>query len=143
MDREVRPTDATEGATLVSERSVLIVDRCEETREVLKAAFQRRGCTILSAARAERGLELARRHHPDVIILDLELSDSPAEELCAPFVHETAEQHTNLVVLGSLRRAADPVPQGEFVAKPYHYAPLIRRIEQLLEAAEHRYARCA
>jgi DNA-binding response OmpR family regulator len=143
MDMEVHPTAATEGAILVSEPSVLIVDRSEENREVLKVALERRGCRIFSANRARQGLELARRHRPDVIVLDLELGDASPEEFCAPFARESEANRTNLLILGSLRRSRNPTFRGEFVAKPYHYAPLIRRIEQLLDSAGHRYARCA
>jgi len=132
---EARPIDATEGTPLVSERSVLIVDGSEENREVLKAALERRGCRILSASRAERGLQLARRHHPDVIVLDLELSTASPEELCAPFARETEATATRLVILGTMRRCERGFPTGEFVAKPYHYGPLVRRIEQLLDSA--------
>src|SRR3990172_8707081 len=132
---DVSPTDATEGPALVSERSVLIVDGSEENREVLTAALERRGCKILSASRAERGLELAQRHRPDVIVLDLELSKTSPEELCAPFARQSEVFPTHLVVLGSMRRCQGGQLSGEFVAKPYHYGPLIRRIEQLLEAA--------
>ena len=143
MDMEVHPNAATEGAILVSEPSVLIVDRSEENREVLRAALERRGCKIFSANRARQGLELARRHRPDVIVLDLELEDASPEELCAPFARESEVNRANLLVLGSLRRSQKPVLRGEFVAKPYHYAPLVRRIEQLLASAGHEYARCA
>jgi DNA-binding response OmpR family regulator len=143
MDMDVHPTDATEGAILVSEPSVLIVDRSEENREVLKAALERRGWKTFSANRAKQGLELARQHRPDVIVLDLELSDSSPEELCAPFARESEANCTNLVVLGSLRRSRRAHFRGEFVAKPYHYGPLVRRIEQLLDSAGRHYARCA
>jgi CheY-like chemotaxis protein len=135
--------DATEDPALVSERSVLIVDGSQENREVLKAALERRGCKILAASRAQRGLELAQQHHPDVIVLDLEMSKASPEELCAPFARETETAATRLVVLGSVRSSRKELPSGEFVAKPYHYAPLIRRIEELLDAAGQGCARCA
>lgn len=128
---------------MVAKRSVLIVDGSQENREVLTTALERRGCNILSASRAERGLELAQRHHPDVIVLDLELSTMSPEELCAPFAQETETTTPRLVVLGSMRTRAAGVPGGEFVAKPYHYAPLIRKIEELLDAAGHPCGRCA
>jgi two-component system, LuxR family, sensor kinase FixL len=121
---------------------VLIVDRSEENREVLKTALERRGCRILAASRAERGLALAHEHHPDVIVLDMELEGAPSEELCAPFAKETESSATRLVVLGSIRSAVDGATRGEFVAKPYHYAPLIRRIEQLLDVAGQDCAGC-
>jgi len=118
---------------LVSERSVLIVDGSSENRGVLKTALERRGCTILSASRAQRGLELARNHQPDVIVLDLEVSETSPEDLCAPFARETEAGATRLVVLGTMRRGERVIPDGEFVSKPYHYGPLIRKIEVLLD----------
>jgi CheY-like chemotaxis protein len=137
-DREVRPSVAMEGVALVQDRSVLIVDRSEETREVLKTALERRGVRILAASRAQRGLELARQHQPDLIVLDLEVDESAPEEVCAPFTEHAQGHHTPMVVLGSLRCSA-PVREdgqaGEFVSKPYHYGPLIRKIEELLSEA--------
>ena len=128
---------------MVPERSVLVVDRSEDTREVLRTALERRGVRIFSASRARRGLELARRHHPDLIVLDLELGNSGAEEVCAPFARESRSRQTPLVLLGSVRRGAGKIPEGEFVPKPYHYGPLIRKIEELLGATGQTFARSA
>ncbi len=124
-----------EVVTLVVERSVLIVDRSEETREVLSTALERHGVRTFSAGRAQHGLELARQLHPDLIVLDLELDDEldgSTGEAIAPFAQESAVQETPMVLLGSVRRSAARLPGGEFVRKPYHYGPLIRRIEELL-----------
>lgn len=107
------------------QQSVLIVDRSEETREVLQTALERRGVRTLSASRAEKGLELARQCHPDLVVLDLEMDDMPGEEF---------SDQPRLVILGSLRRQGNCLPSGEFVAKPYHYGLLIRKIEELLAA---------
>jgi len=122
-----------EGAALDRQRSVLIVDHSEETREVLQTALQRRGLQTFSASRAGPGLELARRHHPDLIVLDLELDQANPEDLSAPFAEQSRTDHTALVMLGTVRRDRAGMPEGEFVAKPYHYGPLIRRIEELLD----------
>jgi DNA-binding response OmpR family regulator len=114
-----------------SRRSVLIVDESAESREVLRTVLEHRGMRILEASRAQEGLDLARQHQPDLIVLDLELDSSPPEfpsELAAQATHRTP-----LVLLGSARRLAAGPQVGEFMAKPYHYAPLIRKIEQLLE----------
>ena len=115
-----------------AQQSVLIVDRSAENREVLQTALERRGLRIFSAGKARQGLELAREHHPDVIVLDLELDDSSEESVSASFAEQSRTDRAPLVLLGSLRRPA--LPEGEFVAKPYHYGPLIRKIEELLNA---------
>ncbi len=114
-----------------SQRSVLIVDSSDESREVLQTALERRGMRTFSAGRVQQGVELARRHHPDLIVLDLELDDSGGEELSLPLAAQSRAQGVRLVLLGTVHRR-QTLPAGEFVAKPYHYRPLIRRIEELL-----------
>jgi len=131
-----------EGMALASPPSVLIVDQSEETREVLKTALERRGMRILVASRARQGLELARFHRPDLIVLDLESQGPSPEDTYARFEQEVSERPTHLILLGSCRlpdRSLGP----EFVRKPYHYGPLVRRIEELLGAVEPALARCA
>lgn len=119
---------------MVSQRSVLIVDESADSREVLRTVLEQRGMKILEASQPDEGLNLARRHRPDLIVLDLELESSPPEypsELAAQASH-----HTPLVLLGSARRQVGGRHVGEFMSKPYHYAPLVRRIEQLLDASQ-------
>ena len=122
---------------MVGQRSVLIVDPSEETREVLQTALERRGVRILATGQTETGRELAQRHQPDLIVLDVESSSvagvlpafSRAGETPAP----QGQYQPRLVLLGTFRRQGGAFPGGEFIAKPYHYGALIHRIEELLE----------
>jgi CheY-like chemotaxis protein len=120
---------------LNGQRSVLIVDQSEETREVLQTVLERRGVRTLAAGRAEKALELARRHHPDLVVLDLEMDDMPAEQfsICGADDAPGREYQPQFVLLGSLRRQGNDLPGSEFVAKPYQYGSLIRKIEELLD----------
>jgi DNA-binding NtrC family response regulator len=116
-----------------NQRSVLIVDQSEENREVLRTVLERQGVRILTASRTKEGADLARRHQPDVIILDTECEPSDLRI----FYDENGENgeysKSSMILLGKVRRNPSHVPQGEFFAKPYHYGPLIRRIEEILE----------
>ncbi|NUQ66285.1 MAG: response regulator [Pirellulales bacterium] len=116
-----------------AERSVLVIDRSEDTREVLKTALERSGLRVYAASRGRRGAEMAHTHHPDLIVLDLEVDDSPPEVLEA-LADQATQGETALVMIGSLGCRTPFLPPGEFVSKPYHYGPLIRRIEELLSA---------
>ena len=111
--------------------SVLIIERSGEIREVLRTALGRRGWQIFEASRADLGLELARRHQPALVVLDLD--EQPAEAWSDEFsTFSKSAKQTPLIVLGTVRRLR--VNVGEFVPKPYHYSPLVSKIEQLLQA---------
>ncbi|MHB1037741.1 MAG: response regulator [Pirellulales bacterium] len=120
---------------MFARRSVLIVDQSDETREVLRTALERRGMEIFEASRAEQGLELARRHRPDLIVLDMEMETGSVEGISAGFEAASDARQTPMVLLGNARRRVGAANR-EFVSKPYHYGPLIRRIEELLRFRE-------
>ena len=118
---------------MVERSSVLIVERSGEIREVLRTALARRGWRIYEASRADLGLELARRHQPSLVVLDLDEQPAEAEALSHEFSKfSKAADPTPVIVLGTVRRPR--AKAGEFIAKPYHYQPLVSRIEQLLQA---------
>jgi CheY-like chemotaxis protein len=126
---------------LDSQRSVLIVDPSDDTREVLQTALERRGLRTLAASRARVGLEMARRHRPDLIVLDLEPHESADDSLSDRFAEQSRSCHSPMVILGSVRRKSGGFAGGEFVPKPYHYGPLIRKIEELLGTIPRELAR--
>ncbi len=121
---------------------VLIVDRSEESREVLQTALARRGVSTYATGAAVQGASLAREHHPDLVVIDLDVDDTAAEALSCPLGDDESGGPVPVVLLGGVRRNLDRFPGGEFVPKPYHYGPLIRRIEELLEDRSRAVAVC-
>ena len=115
--------------------SVLIVDPSEESREVLRTVLRRHGVTTFEACEGRQGLELARQHHPGVIVLDMETVPYADAETRAGFGAQSRHDNTSLVMLASARRDTVGLPVGRVVSKPYHYGPLIRTIEELLHGS--------
>lgn len=111
---------------------VLIVDRSSESREVLGSLLSRRGATVLEAREPARGAQLADAEQLDLIVVDVEENRSLCEDSAQRLAAAAARNDAPIVVLGSYRRSASPWPTSEFVAKPYQYSALIRRIEELL-----------
>jgi chemosensory pili system protein ChpA (sensor histidine kinase/response regulator) len=112
---------------------VLIVDDTDETRVVLQTALERRGLRTLAATEANEGLAMAQEYRPELIVLDLETESDSSDDLAKRFARQSRSGPTSLLLLGNVRRQ-QPLPQGEYITKPYHYAPLIRRIEEILSA---------
>ena len=113
-------------------RSVLVVDPSSDSREVLCTVLRQRGVETLEAGRVQRGVDLAQRHHPRVVVLDAETFTEEDTAVCDNFGELDTAGETSLIVLGRAGDAKLDRPHGHFVAKPYHYAPLIRTIERLL-----------
>lgn len=121
---------------LAARQSVLVVDPLEETHEVLRAALGEQGIEVVAARNSAQGLSLARRHAVSLIVYDVE-SDGVSGVLAGKLLLESAARSTPLLVLGKTRRGATGLAGCQTLPKPYHYAALIRRIEELLgEAVE-------
>jgi DNA-binding response OmpR family regulator len=133
-------SNATEGEAVETQRSVLIVDRSEENREVLRTVLERQGVRILTASRPKEGAFLARHHQPDVIILDTEYENADLNAFCGEDGEHGEDEKPSMILLGKIRRSPSSMPKGEFFAKPYHYGPLIRRIEEILDTVPRKVA---
>jgi len=113
---------------------VLIVDESAESREVLRTLLERHGATTLEARRMDEAVGLAGSFHPHLIVLDAE-SDRTTTGCATSELHEAAGRTgTPIVILGTVRPARAAIAAGQFVAKPYHYGQLLRKIETLLAA---------
>jgi CheY-like chemotaxis protein len=114
---------------------VLIVDASRESREVLRMLLELRGATAIEADGPEQALQLADSLHPDLILLDAD-SDSTVNGAPTDDLRQAASRNnTPIVILGKLRQLHGERESGRIVTKPYHYGPLIRTIDGLLDAA--------
>lgn len=113
---------------------VLIVDESEECRAVLSELLARRGAVAVQSGRADQAAELAQRHRPKLIVFDAESDHTVSREAMRDLARTAGSNHTPVIVLGSVRRDEMRFPGGQFVAKPYHYGPLVRTIDELLAA---------
>lgn len=127
MDRTILPFPTPAETT---QPSVLLVESSADDREVLRVVLENRGLRIFEADEAETGLRLAEQHRPDVIVLDLEAQSADRDDLQAQYDAATSGSQSSLIVLGKARRF-ESLPRDQVVAKPFHFGPLVRMIEQL------------
>jgi DNA-binding response OmpR family regulator len=113
----------------------LIVDASRESRDVLRTLLEHRGVTTFEVGRPEQAVQLADQFRPHLIVLDAESDQSPGGEPTNVLCEAAARTDTPIVILGKIRQADGEFASGQFVAKPYHYGPLIRKIDDLLAAA--------
>ena len=123
--------------------SVLIVDPLEETHEVLRTALEPQGVRIYATGEPALGARLMRQHVPDLIVLDAEHLAASPQSVADDFAAQSRARSTPLLLIGGTLRQGKVATAGEMVRKPYHYGPLIRKIEELLAAYQQPVARAA
>lgn len=110
--------------------SVLIVDDAELFREGLKAAFNQEGFEVVAvAADAMSGIDLAREHEPDLVMLDLLMPGmsgleivgtlqkvSPGSRVVLLTASESAEDLLEAVKAGASGYMTKDVPMPRLVA---------------------------
>ena len=62
-------------------KKILLIEDVEDTAQLVGRILEARGYSFLHAADAETGLELALKHLPDLILLDLGLPDHDGQTL--------------------------------------------------------------
>jgi DNA-binding response OmpR family regulator len=112
----------------------LIVDESAESREVLRTLLEHHGATTLEARRMDQAIGLAESFHTHLIVVDAESDRSSTGSATSELREAASRNGTPIVILGTFQRARAPSAAGQFIAKPYHYGQLLRKIESLLAA---------
>src|SRR5664280_1428452 len=119
-------------------RSILVVDDERTLRETLAEGLEEEGFAVFQAADGREAVEAFRRHHPDLILLDLMLPELSGTEVCriiraesgVPILMLTAKSAEIDKVVG-LELGAD-----DYVTKPFSFRELLARIRALLRRSE-------
>ena len=114
-----RPKSA--GDTEQSAASILLVDDSPMFRERLARAFRKRGFAVLTAGDYDQAMRVARRHFPDLAVVDLRMPGRNGLELVRDLVQ--LDSSVRILVLsgfGSIATAVDAVKLGaiNFLPKP-------------------------
>ena len=113
---------------------ILVVDDEPRIVDIVRVYLAREGYRILTAADGTTALEIARREHPDLVILDLMLPGMSGWDVCRALRAEggpaiimlTARDDTTDKVVG-LELGAD-----DYVTKPFDPHELVARVRAVL-----------
>ena len=119
-------------------RSILVVDDERTLRETLAEGLEEEGYTVFQAADGREAVDAFRKHHPDLILLDLMLPELSGTEVCriiraesgVPILMLTAKSAEIDKVVG-LELGAD-----DYVTKPFSFRELLARVRALLRRSE-------
>ena len=115
---------------------LLIIDDDAHLRESLAEVLEMEGYECLQAGAAKDGIETARKHAPDVVIMDIQLPDSSGFQICQTL--RKGSREVILIMMTGRFLSAEEKTQGfqlgadEYITKPFDLQELSARIRQLL-----------
>ena len=121
-------------------KRILIVEDNELNRDVLSRRLARRGFDVLVAFDGPQGIDMAQRHAPNLILLDLGLPQIDGWECARLLKGDAATEGIPIIalsahaMLGDRQRALE-AGCNEFDTKPIDFAGLLTKMERLLEVA--------
>ena len=92
---------------------------------------------VFKAMDGEKGFELAQRHHPDLVVLDLMLPNRGGYDLCFSFRQDPALRRMKILMVTALSQDIDKakgrmVGMDDYLTKPYDPAMILEKVRKLL-----------
>lgn len=113
---------------------ILLIEDDEGIAEPLVFGLQSEGMNVLRAPDGAQGLGLARREHPDVILLDVMLPDTDGFAICRTLRGESATPILMLTARGQEMDRVMGLELGadDYIVKPFSFRELLARVRAVL-----------
>lgn len=116
---------------------ILIVDDEPDLLSVLHFGLEVEGFDVLEASDGEQGLNMARQHTPDLIVLDLMLPRMDGYKVCRSLKFDERYRRIPVFILSARsgetdRRLALDLGADAYITKPYDMKDLVSRIRNRL-----------
>lgn len=120
---------------------VLVVDDEKEVLDWLEKRLSSETYVVLMALTAKEALEKARRHKPDLILMDIVLPDMEGSEVVRILAGDSLTAHIPVIFMSGIVSKEDEHTQielnvgGRFyraVSKPFEFEELLKEIQETL-----------
>lgn len=132
-------TDDGQGWPAPTERTILCIEDNTSNLQLIERIFHRRpGVRLLSAIQGGLGLELARDHRPDLILLDLHLPDISGEEVLRRLRKDPVTSRIPVVIIsadatpGQIKRLL-AAGADDYLTKPLDVRRFVQVVDGMLE----------
>lgn len=120
------------------EKQILLVEDSPSCLLMIQSALEGKGYLILTATNGEEALEQARRHRPDLILLDVVLPKKNGYQVCRQLKTEPVMKTIPIIMLSSKTQDFDRywgLKQGAdgYITKPFEPEYLVAEIERRLQ----------
>ena len=118
-------------------KQILIIEDEPDIQELLSFNLDNNGYKVYTASNGEKGLEVARKEHPDLILLDLMLPGIHGLDVCRIIKSDQETSAISIIMLTALGQEEDIIKgletgADDYVTKPFSLQVLEARIKTVL-----------
>lgn len=122
-------------------KKILVIDDDENMVALLKARLEQAGYSVSSAGDGAKGLDIARKKNPDLIIVDVMMPKVDGYQFCLLLRSDERFKRTPLIMLTSMGQKMDKMTgkalgADEYVTKPFDSVRLLEMIRAFFERPE-------
>jgi len=124
-------------------QTILIIDDDIDTLKLVGIMLERKGFKILASTTGNKGLQLAKDEHPDLILLDIMIPDIDGYEI-ARTVRSNSDTETIPIIMFTARSQVDDKVEGleagadAYITKPARPRELFAQVNSILKRAPQR-----
>ena len=118
-------------------KTILVIEDHEDNRRIMHDLLTNSGYEVIEAVTGEEGLTLAETHHPDLILLDIQLPGIDGYEVTRRIKSNPDLQKVAIIAVTSYALSGDDIKAFEagcnaYVTKPFSPRKLLAEIRQYL-----------
>ena len=118
-------------------RKILIVDNDDYIIFFLKKILEQYSYDIMRASTGEEAISIARKYHPDLIILDIMMSGMHGFSVCHIIKNDANLSQTKILMLSAKsfdadKRKALDAGADAYMTKPFDLNEVAAKVEELL-----------
>ena len=119
-------------------KQVVCIEDDPEMIELIRLILSRRSVQVHGAAGGEKGLEMVREKHPDLVLLDLMMPDMDGWEVYQQMKSDESIRNIPVIVVTAKAQSIDKVlglhiaKVDDYIAKPFSPQELLDSVEKVL-----------
>jgi DNA-binding response OmpR family regulator len=117
--------------------TILVIDDEADLIELVRYNAEREGFDVIAATDGREGLAIARKHRPDLIVLDVMMPGMDGLEVCRELRRDADTERTPVIMLTARAAESDRVVglelgADDYLTKPFSPRELVARVKAIL-----------
>ncbi len=121
-----------------TKKTILCIEDEAEMIDLIRLILTRRGFDVRGANGGKEGLEIIRKEHPDLILLDLMMPDMDGWEVYQQMKADESTKNIPVIVVTAKAQSIDKVlglhiaKVDDYIAKPFSPQELLNSVDNVL-----------